>query len=60
MHRAPCKRKLEHSFVIHPDMERICLESGGKHGDVQHDGKYDPVPLQMQYELQLEQFDIEM
>jgi hypothetical protein len=47
MHRASCKRKLEHSFVIHADMERFSLESGGKHGYVQHNRKYNAVQIQM-------------
>ena len=46
LHRTSCKRTVEHRFEHNPDMERIIMGTGGDR-QLQHDCKYDPVPLQM-------------
>jgi len=59
MHRFARKCAVEHCFKHNPDLERFNMDTVN-YRQLQHNGKYDPVPLQVQNQLQLEFFDINM
>jgi hypothetical protein len=46
LHRASRKRAVEHCFKHNSDLERFNMDTDDDR-QLQHNGKYDPVPFQM-------------
>lgn len=59
LYRTSCKCKLEYSFEHNTDMERLKLATDDNRS-LQHNFKHKRMPFRMQYELQLEQFNIKV